>query len=106
MFIGFVLLIVVVEIGYKNSSQSKSNRTSILITELQYLNDIPEIDWYEFGGNVAYIEFNEIPNDLNIILNAAASHGNNAINFGVHSKPKGWRPGTGPYILPSYSKIW
>ena len=103
-----------------DGSKSSTSRTSTSISreqklrnELQYLNDIKEISWFEVDDNDVYIGFRTRPNDLSLILRGAALRANKAINFGVHvwgvkSSQKGWRPGQGPYyeeVTARYGKI-
>jgi len=79
-----------------------SKEEKILANRLAYLHEIPEIDWIEIEDNNVYIGFNSLPEDWRIIVNAAAVHGNKAINFGCHAwavdaRYRGWRPGDGPF---------
>ena len=64
-------------------SSSKA-REAVLQKELAYLKSIPEVKWIVFDGNNVYLGFKSLPGDIKIIVNAAAYHGNQAINFGVH----------------------
>ena len=75
----------------------------VLRAELKYLNDIPEIQWWEVVQNKVFISFSPVPNDYEKIIRDAALKGNKRIDFGVHvwavkNQPAGWRPGNGPYI--------
>jgi len=103
----------------KNSSsnterpEASSSQLNIIEQELQYLNDIEEIAWYEVDGNDIYIGFNRRPNDISFILRGAALRANKVTNFGVHvwgvnANQKGWRPGDGPYyeeVTARYGEI-
>lgn len=64
-------------------SSSKA-REAVLQKELAYLKSIPEVRWVVFDGNRVYLGFGSLPKDIRIIINTAAYHGNQAINFGVH----------------------
>ena len=78
-------------------------REKVLRAELKYLNDIPEIQWWEVMENMVFMSFSPVPNDYEIIIRDAALKGNKRIDFGVHvwavkNQPAGWRPGNGPYL--------
>ena len=95
----FVIVMCTIIFNFSNVFADDSEN---LKKRLEYLNDIPEISWYEVERNNVYIGFNNIPIDFRVIVNAAAVHGNNAYGFGVHvwaviASQKGWRPGDGPY---------
>ena len=80
-----------------------SMRAKVLRIELIYLNDIPEIQWWEVVQNTVYISFSPVPNDYKKIIRMAAMKCNKKIDFGVHvwaldNQPSGWRPGDGPYL--------
>ena len=80
-----------------------SMRAKVLRAELIYLNDIPEIQWWEVVQNNIYISFSSAPNDYENIIRVAAMKGNKKIDFGVHvwaleNQPAGWRPGHSPYL--------
>jgi len=51
---------------------------------LEYLYEIPEIEWVEYKGNNVYLGFNRICDDIQMIVNAAAFNGNIAHGSGVH----------------------
>lgn len=94
-------------------SKSQLSKGSVLKSELNYLNDIKEITWWEVDDNDVYINFEPLPTDWNMIIRAAALKGNKAIDFGVHvwsmsGKQKGWRPGDSGYtgsVTARYGKI-
>ena len=75
----------------------------VLRAELKYLNDIPEIQWWEVVQNKVFMSFSPVPNDYEKIIQDAALKGNKKIDFGVHvwavkNQPAGWRPGHSPYL--------
>lgn len=95
LFITFMCIISIALNVFANDSENLKKR-------LEYLNDIPEISWYEVERNNVYIGFNTKPVDFMTIIHAAAVCGNNIYGSGVHvwaipSSQKGWRPGDGPY---------
>jgi len=114
---GAILIIGVLSSGGSKSSTSRTStpisREQKIRDELQYLNDVKEIAWFEVDDNDIYIGFKTRPNDLSLILRGAALRTNNAINFGVHvwgvkASQKGWRPGQGTYyeeVTARYGKI-
>ena len=81
--------------------------------KLNYLTSLPEISWVQFKGNDIIIGFNIIPNDLRLIMNAAALNGNRAYGSGVHlwavhAEYKNWNVWKDPYICTAtarYGKI-
>ena len=78
-------------------------RAKALRAELKYLNDIPEIQWWEVVQNKVFMSFSPVPNNYEIIIRDAALKGNKKIDFGVHvwavkNQPAGWRPGHSPYL--------
>jgi len=84
-----------------------------LKSKLNYLNSLPEISWVQFKGNDVIIGFNILPNDLRLIMNAAALNGNRAYGSGVHlwavhAEYKNWNVWKDPYICTAtarYGKI-
>ena len=91
-------------------TRPRSGREVRLTARLDYLLDIPEVQWTEVDGNTVYIGFREIPADLKDVCNAAAANGNRAISFGVHvwavpaASGRGWRPGDGPYYYETTAR--
>jgi hypothetical protein len=87
-----------------------NTREQVLKERLSYLDEVSEISWVEIDGNNVYIGFRSIPEDYDMIVRAAAFHGNNAIDFGVHvwaidAKYTGWRPGQGkPFICEATAR--
>ena len=43
-------------------------RAKVLRAELNYLNDIPEIQWWEVVQNKVYMNFSPVPNDYEKII--------------------------------------
>ena len=43
-------------------------RAKVLRAELKYLNDIPEIQWWEVVQNKVYMSFSPVPNDYEKII--------------------------------------
>jgi hypothetical protein len=92
--------------GPKHEATEKSNnptdQETILLQRLSYLNDVEEIAWFEVDNNDVYIGFDPLPSDWKLIIQSAAIHGNNVINFGCHvwavkGSERGWRPSNGPH---------
>jgi len=96
-----------------SKSSSSNQQEQIIRNELQYLNDVQEVSWFEVDDNNVYIGFSTKSYDLTLILRGAALRANAAIDFGVHvwavkAANKGWRPGDGPYygeVTARYGKI-
>jgi hypothetical protein len=110
----FVSIIIISAFSASCTKSSTSHsREQIITNELQYLNNVEEIAWFEVEDNNVYIGFNTRPNDLTLILRGAALRANKAINFGVHvwgvkASQKDWRPGQGTYyeeVTARYGKI-
>jgi hypothetical protein len=81
---------------------------------LEYLEkEVEEIQWVEIVRNTAYVGFDPLPNDWEIVIKAAAITANRASDFGFHvwavrASDRGWRPGDGPYygtVTARYGKI-
>ncbi len=95
------------------SSKPKQSKETVLKVELNYLNDISEVKWWEVDDNSIYINFEPTPSDWNMIIRGAALKANKAIDFGTHvwalsGKQKGWRPGDSGYlgeVTARYGKI-
>jgi len=88
--------ITVIENGVNNYGKK-------LMERLQYLNDVKEITWVEIEKNVVYIGFDPVPADWQLVIRAAALHGNKVIGFGTHvwatyGDREGWRPGDSSYL--------
>ena len=101
---------------YDKSSKSiggTSTKGRKIKERLKYLDTIDEVKWWEVDDNTVYINFSPTPSDWNTIIQSAALHGNNTINFGVHvwalnNKGRGWRPGDSGYLgntTARYGKI-
>jgi len=84
----------------KNGSSGYGEK---LKERLDYLNKVKEIIWIDIENNDVYIGFDPVPDDWKLVAQMAALHGNNKIGFGVHvwaihTRQRGWRPGTGGYL--------
>lgn len=90
--------------GQQAPKESTSNPTAE--SALSYLmQEVKEIKWIDIDSNNAYIGFNPVPRDWNMIIRGAALVANKATDFGFHvwaidaSKyNKGWKPGDGSYL--------
>ena len=87
----FSLVIIIVFITYYigsqqeiSSQQEVSLRQVTLERNLSYLKELPEIAWVRFDRNTVIIGIDRVPSDIQSIAQAAAFHGNRAIDFGVH----------------------
>jgi hypothetical protein len=75
---------------------------SVAETSLYYLEGLEEIKWVEVDGNAAYIGFDPLPTDWQMVIRGAAFKVSAETDFGFHawavraSEP-GWRLGDGPY---------
>ena len=116
IFILTIIIIFTIKYSFQGSIEKRDPIPNAgLSNALSYLNKVTEIKWVDIDNNNVYIGFNPLPSDYKILCKAAALHGNNAINFGVHvwaidaSKyQKGWRPGNGTYyyeVTARYGKI-
>jgi len=76
-------------------------RAKVLRAELKYLNDIPEIQWWEVVQNKVFMSFSPVPNDYEIIIRDAALKGNKKIDFGVH----GWAVKNGARSLAVFINL-
>ena len=109
-----VLLVVACSLAVGGCKQGKTggssaSRQSILHREMAYLEELPEVAWYEVQGNNVYVGFRTLPVDWKTVINGAALHGNKAIDFGchvwaVHADKRGWRPGDGPFYGESTAR--
>jgi len=54
------------------TTPTTTKQSSKLQATLSYLHDIPEIQWVIFNDNTVYIGFNPIPDDLSLVIKAAA----------------------------------
>ena len=60
------------------------SRSGTLSEELDYLRDIAEISWVHFEGQTVYIGVTHpIPDDLRLIVRAAAMHGSRVVGGSV-----------------------
>ena len=83
-------------------TKARMTREKILAKRLSYLHEVIEVQWFNIEDNNVYIGFKPLPSDWQIITNAAALHGNKAINFvcntwAVNADNPNWRPGNGPF---------
>ena len=62
----------------------EASREAILEETLSYLSTLEDVAWVHFDGNNVYVGFTRRPDDLDMVLRAAALKGNRAIDFGVH----------------------
>jgi len=97
----WVLVVILVVAGSIFPCMVFAGDADALAKRLSYLKDIPEVSWVKFDDNNVYIGFKTLPGDLGAIVNAAAIHGNRAIDFGVHvwavpETQKNFRPGLDP----------
>ena len=65
-------------------SNTTTERENTLKQTLAYLNEIPEVARIRFDRNTVIIGVDRVPYDIQSIAQAAAFHGNRAIDFGVH----------------------
>ena len=70
--------------GLSPSIKGPSSQASVLKEQLAYLLSVSEVAWVDIYDNNVYVGLNAVPQDLGLIVGAAALHGNRAINFGVH----------------------
>ena len=66
------------------SQKGISSRQVTLERTLAHLKEIPEIAWVRFYRNTVFIGVDRVSSDIQSIAQAAAFHGNRAIDFGVH----------------------
>jgi hypothetical protein len=67
---------------------------------LLYFNELKEIKWVEIDGNNAYIRFDPLPSDWQMVISGAAFSANIAADFhvwAVRASEPGWRPGDSPH---------
>ena len=96
---------------YKETTAEKQTPKELTLNPaaenaLSYLmKEVKEIKWVDIDSNNAYIGFDPIPEDWNVIIRSAALLANKATDFGFHvwaidaSKySKGWDPDNGSYI--------
>ena len=110
-----VAILVIVFLTYRNENGSSAapKKNPGAEQALSYLNDIEEIKWVEIDGNNAYIGFDPLPSDWQLVIKAAAVHANKATDFGFHvwavpAAKRGWRPGDSSYygnVTARYGKI-
>ena len=77
-------------------------RTQLVRAALSYLDEVPEVAWYEVADNDVYVGFAPLPQDWEGVIRGAALRCNRAIDFGCHvwavaADQKGWRPGNSSY---------
>ena len=92
-----VILLVVGISMLPDDPDGTTNEPERLAEALAYLNEIDDVTWVEVDSNNAYLGFASVPEDLALIVNAAAMNGNEVLGFGVHvwavQADLGWRPG-------------
>ena len=97
-----VISVILLVIGMNMRPQDDPDGTTIeserqLAEALAYLNDVDDVTWMEVDRNNVYLGFSSIPEDLTLIVNAAARNGNAVLGSGVHAwaaqANRGWRPG-------------
>lgn len=104
LFIAFILFaLYLLYIGLGLNEVQPSQRGEVLTKELNYLNNISEIQWWEAVQNTVYISFSPVPTNWKAIIKEAGWKGNKKIDFGVHvwaldNKQIGWRPGDSNYL--------
>ena len=91
-----VILLVVGISMLPDDPDGTTNEPERLAEALAYLNEIDDMTWVEVDSNNAYLGFASVPEDLALIVNAAAMNGNKVLGFGVHvwavQADLGWRP--------------
>ena len=92
-----VILLVVGISMLPDDPDGTTNEPERLAEALAYLNEIDDVTWVEVDSNNAYLGFASVPEDLALIVNAAAMNGNEVLGLGVHvwavQADLGWRPG-------------
>lgn len=64
---------------------------------LQYLKELPEVSWVVYDGNDVFIGLKYLPDDVDIITNAAAVHASKAYGgrvevWSISDRYREWRP--------------
>ncbi len=91
---GYSLFLILAEAVAQGSSKRAAQAA------LVYLDQIPEVAWWEVDETDVYIAFRRVPDDLSAIVGGAARKGSKAINLEFHAwavrasrAQRGWRPG-------------
>ena len=103
-----VILLVVGISMLPDDPDGTTNEPERLAEALAYLNEIDDVTWVEVDSNNAYSGFASVPEDLALIVNAAAMNGNKVLGFGVHvwavQADLGWRPGQPGFLCEATAR--
>ena len=103
-----VILLVVGISMLPDDPDGTTNEPERLAEALAYLNEIDDVTWVEVDSNNAYLGFASVPEDLALIVNAAAMNGNKVLGLGVHvwavQADLGWRPGQPGFLCAATAR--
>ena len=107
----WVISVILLAVGISmlpDDPDGTTNEPERLAEALAYLNEIDDVTWVEVDSNNAYLGFASVPEDLALIVNAAAMNGNKVLGLGVHvwavQADLGWRPGQPGFLCAATAR--